>query len=194
MVSYFSWSVASTCLHFSVHTASKTKVGFNISDLDVDEGAGLLNNSLFIEIEGVAEPTLYVQLSVQGGNMANTCICSLVPRPIPSFHVESGRPGMRNLVTKRNGTGTRSRREGPEHTMGQKVTRLVSATACKQQKTQLHHYHTSEIRSFEVSELTFSVDRRYRECQYGLVYSTSIDLLFVRVMPRQLLIIMTRHT
>ena len=46
--------------------ASKTKVSFNGSVLDVNEGAGLLNDTLFIEIEGVAEPTLFVQLSMQG--------------------------------------------------------------------------------------------------------------------------------
>ena len=51
---------------FLHHTASKTKVSFTGSTLDVDEGAGLLNDSLFIEIEGVAEPTLFVQLSMQG--------------------------------------------------------------------------------------------------------------------------------
>ena len=66
-----------------------------------------------------------------------------------------------------------------------KVIRLVSATACKQQKTQLYRYHTSEMRSFKGSEFSFSVDRRYGECQNGLVYLTSIDLLFVHVMPHQ---------
>ena len=75
-------------------------------------------------------------------------------------------------------------REGPAH-RGSKVIRIVSATAYKQQKTQLYRYHTSEMRSFEGSEFTFSVDRMYGECQNGSVYSTSIDLLFVRVMPRQ---------
>ena len=59
---------------------------------------------------------------------------------------------------------------------GSKITRLVSATACKQQKTWLYRYHTSEMRSFEGSEFTFSVDRRYGECQNGSVYSISIDL------------------
>ena len=49
-----------------LYIASKTKVSFNGTTLDVDEGAGLLNDTLFIEIEGVAEPTLYIQLSVQG--------------------------------------------------------------------------------------------------------------------------------
>ena len=46
--------------------ASKTKVSFNGSVLNVNEGAGLLNDTLFIEIKGVAEPTLFVQLSMQG--------------------------------------------------------------------------------------------------------------------------------
>ena len=32
----------------------------------MDEGAGLLNDTLYIEINGVAEPTLHVELSVQG--------------------------------------------------------------------------------------------------------------------------------
>jgi hypothetical protein len=32
----------------------------------VNEGVGLLNDTLFIEVEGVAEPTLFVQLSMQG--------------------------------------------------------------------------------------------------------------------------------
>ena len=66
-----------------------------------------------------------------------------------------------------------------------KVIRLVSATACKQQKTRVYHYHTSEIQFFKDSEFTFSVDRRYGECQNGSVYLTSIDLLFIHVMPRQ---------
>ena len=65
---------------------------------------------------------------------------------------------------------------------GWKVIRLVSTTACKQQNTRLYCYHTS---SFEGSKFTFSVNTMYRECQNGSVYSTSIDLLFVRVMPRQ---------
>lgn len=54
-----------------MYVASKTKVSFNGSMLDVDEGAGLLNNSLFIEIDGVAEPTLHVELSMQGSMGGN---------------------------------------------------------------------------------------------------------------------------
>ena len=85
---------------------------------------------------------------------------------------------MRNHVTEREG----ERRSRAHH--GSKVIRLVSATACKQ-GTQLYCYHTSEMQSFEGSEFTFSIDRMYRECQNGSVYSTSIDLHFVRVMPCQ---------
>ena len=33
----------------------------------MDEGSGLLNDTLTIEIDGIAEPTLFVQLSMQGG-------------------------------------------------------------------------------------------------------------------------------
>ena len=84
---------------------------------------------------------------------------------------------MRNHVTERGERRSRAHR-------GSKVIRLVSTTACKQQKIRLYLYHTSEMRFFEGSEFTFSVDRRYGECQNGSVYSTSIDLLFVRVMPR----------
>ena len=61
---------------------------------------------------------------------------------------------------------------------GSKVIRLVSATAYKQQNTQLYRYHTSEMRSFEGSEFTSSVDRMYGECQNGSVYSTSIDVTY----------------
>ena len=68
---------------------------------------------------------------------------------------------------------------------GSKVIRLVNATACKQQKTRLYRYHMSEMRSFEGSEFTFSVDGRYRECRNGSVYSISIDLLFIHVTPHQ---------
>ena len=45
---------------------------------------------------------------------------------------------MRNHVTEREGE-RRSRAY-----CGLKVIRLVSATACKQQKTRLYHYHTSD--------------------------------------------------
>ena len=55
----------------SIHAATKTKVGFNGSSLNVDEGSGLLNDTLFIEIDGIAEPTLYVQLSMQDGKNNN---------------------------------------------------------------------------------------------------------------------------
>ena len=86
---------------------------------------------------------------------------------------------MRNHVTEIES----ERRSRAHH--GSKGIRLVSTTACKQQRIRLYRYHTSEMWSFEGSEFTFSVDRMYGECQNGLVYSTSIDLLFVRVMPRQ---------
>ena len=86
---------------------------------------------------------------------------------------------MRNHVTEREGE-----RRFRAH-RGSKVIILVSATACKLQKSRLYRYHTSEMRSFEGSESTSSVDGRYGECQNGSVYSTSIDLLFVCIMPRQ---------
>ena len=63
---------------------------------------------------------------------------------------------MQNHVTEREGE-----RRSRAH-RGSKVIRLVNATACKQQKTRLYCYHTSEMRSFEGSESIFSVDRRYR--------------------------------
>ena len=78
---------------------------------------------------------------------------------------------MQNHVTEREGE-----RRSRAH-RGSKVIRLLNATTCEQQKTQLYRYYINEMQSFEDSEFTFSVDRRYGECQNGLVYLTSIDLL-----------------
>ena len=75
-------------------------------------------------------------------------------------------------------------REGPEHITGEghQTCKRYSLQTTKDTAISLPY---SEMRSFEGSKFTFSVDRMHGECQNGSVYSTSIDLLFVRVMPRQ---------
>ena len=53
---------------------SNTILGFSINSLDVSEGDGLLNNTLYIEVEGVAEPTLHINISTDGGTAYYTIV------------------------------------------------------------------------------------------------------------------------
>ena len=66
--------------------------------------------------------------------------------------------------------------------MIQSTSRVKGHQTCKQQKTRLYRYHTNEMRSFEGSEFTFSVDRRYGVSKRLGLFDLDCDLLFVRVM------------
>ena len=47
-----------------------TSISFSMGSLTVDEGEGLLNDTLFIEVAGEVEPTLYFRISTNEGTIA----------------------------------------------------------------------------------------------------------------------------
>ena len=74
------------------------------------------------------------------------------PGPFPAFQCCTLKSRRRAWYAK-----SRDRERRSRALRGSKVIRLVSATACKQQKTRLYCYHTSEMQSFEGSEFTFQL-------------------------------------
>lgn len=56
-------------------TAENTVVGFNMASVKVNEAMGVVNDMVFVEMEGRAEPELMVELLVTGAGEKFMYIC-----------------------------------------------------------------------------------------------------------------------